>query len=159
MCSENNDLTENSQAVIAYLNIMQSIIQRMASNSASCKTWCITLVSAILVLAIDKSKQPWCALIALIPISLFLFLDTYYLFLEKSFRESYKSFIEKLHQGKVVVTDLFAINPPSPITFAMLKSSLKSHAIWPFYLALGAVIMIVLIVFVKECPNTQLLGK
>ncbi len=35
-----------SGAVQSYLGILQGVINRMASNSAGCKTWCITLVSA-----------------------------------------------------------------------------------------------------------------
>jgi hypothetical protein len=59
----------------------------MASNSASCKAWCITLVSAILVIVADKGK-PQHALITIIPTVLFLVLDTYYLAIEM-FRQSY----------------------------------------------------------------------
>ena len=92
---------ENSQAVQAHLSITQSVIQRMASNSTSCKTWCITLVSAILVVVADKGK-PRYALIAVIPTVLFLVLDCYYLALERMFRRSYNSFIDKLHQGEVI---------------------------------------------------------
>src|SRR5438093_12622802 len=47
---------ENSQAVHAHLGIMQSVIQRMASNSSSCMSWCIALVSDVLVLVADHGK-------------------------------------------------------------------------------------------------------
>jgi hypothetical protein len=80
-----DEFKENSQAVQAHLGISQAIIQRMAANSASCKTWCITLVSAILVIVADKCKSQY-ALIAIVPIILFLVLDTYYLALERMFR-------------------------------------------------------------------------
>src|SRR3990172_5550441 len=105
-----NEFKENSQAVQAHLSITQSVIQRMAANSTSCKAWCITLVSAILVIVADKGR-PQYALIAIIPTILFLALDTYYLSLEKMFRHSYNSFIEKLHSGKVVAADLYAVSP------------------------------------------------
>ncbi len=71
-----NEFKENSQAVQAHLSITQAVIQRMAANSASCKAWCITLVSAILVIVADKGK-PHYALIAVIPNVLFLVLDAY----------------------------------------------------------------------------------
>ncbi len=90
----------DSAAVQAHLNIAQSVIQRMAANSAACKTWCITLVSAILVIVADKGK-PHYALIGVIPTILFLVLDSYYLALEKMLRHSYNNFIEKLHTGEV----------------------------------------------------------
>ena|SRR3989338_243886 len=56
---------ENSQAVQSHLTILQAVIQRMANNSSSSKAWCITLVSAILVIVADKGKPQyaWIAVI------------------------------------------------------------------------------------------------
>jgi hypothetical protein len=132
--SENNEYSENSLAVQGHLGIMQSVIQRMATNSTSCKAWCITLVSAILVIVADKGK-PQYALIAIIPTALFLVLDSYYLALEKMFRQSYNNFIEKLHNGKVVAPDLYAVSPDGS-QFKNLFVSMLSFSIWPFYLTL-----------------------
>jgi len=136
-----NKYKENSQAVQAHLQITQSVIQRMASNSASCKAWCITLVSAILVIVADKGK-PHYALISIIPNFLFLTLDSYYLSLEKMFRESYNIFINKLHENKLVATDLYAVSPTGNL-WKILPKSLISFSIWPFYLTLFIMICIV----------------
>jgi hypothetical protein len=138
--AEENTFRENSQAVQAHLTIMQAVIQRMASNSASCKTWCITLVSAILVLIADKGK-PELVWIAVIPIVLFLALDAYYLSLEKMFRLSYNTFIDKLHQGKLVASDLYAVVPSGSI-YRTMGVSLMSFSIWPFYLTLFIMVII-----------------
>ena len=73
-----NNYQEDFQAVQSHLNIIQSVIQRMSTNSASCKAWCITLVSAILVIVTDKSKPEY-ALISIIPVILFFFFFSYYL--------------------------------------------------------------------------------
>lgn len=129
---------EDSPAVQAHLGITQAVIQRMASNSGSCKAWCITLVSAILVIVADKGK-PRYALIAMVPTILFLILDTYYLALEKRFRKSYNSFIDKLHKGQVVASDLYAVTPQGP-PFRTFVASMRSFSIWPFYLTLGVMI-------------------
>ena len=134
-----------------YISITQSVIQRMAANSTSCKAWCITLVSAILVIVADKGR-PQYALIAIIPTILFLALDTYYLSLEKMFRHSYNSFIEKLHSGKVVAADLYAVSP-SGHTFKTLYSSLRSFSIWPFYLSLLVMIWLVKAIVIVPMPN------
>lgn len=138
--AENEQFRENSQAVQAHLGITQSVIQRMASNSASCKSWCITLVSAILVIVADKGN-PQYSLIAVIPTVLFLILDTYYLALERMFRQSYNAFIEKLHSGKVVAPDLYAVVPSGSI-FSTFFASLLSFSIWPFYLTLIGMVLI-----------------
>lgn len=123
----NGEYRENSQAVQAHLAIAQSVIQRMASNSSSCKAWCITLISAILVIVADKGK-PQYALIAIIPTTLFLVLDSYYLALERMFRQSYNGFIEKLHIGKVIAPDLYAVTPYGSL-FKTFFSSLISFSI------------------------------
>lgn len=138
--TQNTEYHENSQAVQAHLSITQSVIQRMASNSSSCKAWCITMVSAILVIVADKGK-PQYALIALIPAILFLILDSYYLALEKMFRRSYNLFIEKLHTGNIISSDLYAVSPSGNLTktFAV---SLGSFSIWPFYITLIVMIFI-----------------
>lgn len=129
-------------AVQSHLTIAQSIIQRMASNSASCKAWCITLVSAILVIVTGKENiQAKYTLIAMIPTLLFLVLDTYYLALEKMFRNSYNSFIEKLHKNQITPSDLYVVSPTGNI-FKSFFCSLKSFSIWPFYLMLFLMIWI-----------------
>ncbi len=129
-----DEFKENSQAVQAHLTIIQSIVQRMASNSASCKTWCITIVSAILVVVADKDTPNY-VLIAIIPILLFFALDIYYLALEKSFRNTYNGFIQKLHKNLLVADDFFVINPTGKFV-AELYESFISFATWPFYLTL-----------------------
>ena len=48
--TEQQSLNAESPVVRAHLIILQGSIQRLADNSRACKTWCITLVSAVLVL-------------------------------------------------------------------------------------------------------------
>jgi len=138
--SEEEQIYIESSAVQAHLNITQSVIQRMASNSTSCKAWCITLVSAILVIVADKGNSNY-ALLALIPTLLFLVLDAYYLALERGFRESYNSFIEKLNKGRVQADDVYCITPKGP-WLKKLTGALRSFSIWPFYLTLVVMILL-----------------
>lgn len=123
-----------SGAVQSYLGILQGVINRMASNSAGCKTWCITIVSAIVVIIADKSN-PVYVWVSLIPVLLFLFLDSYYLGLEQRFRDSYNIFIKKLHTCEAQIEDVFIVNPGVGM-WLTLKSTLKaafSLSVWPFY--------------------------
>lgn len=135
-----NKLSENSQAVQAHLGITQSVIQRMSANSVSCKSWCITLVSAILVIIADKNVADY-AYIAIIPTILFLILDAYYLSLEKAFRQIYNDFIEKIHNETINIKDLYSITPQSNTLYNFLES-LCSFSIWPFYSTLILMIII-----------------
>jgi len=146
MCERDKQGTD-SPAVQAHLHILQTVIQRMASNSASCKAWCITLVSAILVIVADKRKPSY-AFLALIPTLLFLVLDSYYLALERGFRESYNSFIGKLHEGKVRAEDVYYITPQGPLVLK-LAGALLSFSIWPFYVTLIVMIWLAKVLVIR----------
>lgn len=127
-------INHESSAVHTYINILQALINRMASNSAAAKTWCITLVSAIMVFASDNSLSDavW---IALIPVLLFLFLDAYYLGLERGFRLVYNEFIKKLHDGSAKSSDLYLFNlsPQSANIWLSTSKAILSTSVWPFY--------------------------
>ncbi len=132
---------ENSPAVHAPLSIMQSVIARMADGSRSCKTWCVIIIAAILVLGAGMTEfdHLW---IAYVPLIVFLGLDMYYLALERRFRASYNAFLQKLRSGDVTAEDLFEITPAGSAAKAWF-ATLGSIAIWPFYLVLAGVIAFV----------------
>lgn len=136
--TNSNPLSEESPSVQAHLQIMQGVITRMASNSTASKAWCITIVSAILVLVADKSKPEY-AFIALVPIVLFLALDSYYLALEKAFRNSYNEFIKKLHDQNICSDDLYSVVPRGSMTRHQIYA-LKSFSVWGFYGCLGIMV-------------------
>lgn len=133
-------ITEQSPSVQIHLQILQSVIQRMASNSTSCKAWCITIVSAILALIADKEK-PELAWLAVIPTALFLALDAYYLALEKACRDSYNSFVEKLHGGQARLEDVFLVAPEGEMSLHQLRA-LASFSVWGFYSSLALLIFL-----------------
>lgn len=133
-----------SPSVQSYLAILQSVISRMASNSAACKTWCITLVSAIVVVIADKGKPNY-VWISVVPIALFLLLDSYYLFLERQFRGVYNDFIRKLHFGNATVDDVFFVAPRTGVSSTSLHilRACGSISIWPFYALLAVMLLVV----------------
>jgi hypothetical protein len=128
------NLTDDSPSVQGHSAVLQSVIQRMAANSVQCKTWCVTLVSAILILITDKNR-PYLVGIGLYPIVIFGVLDAYYLGLEKQFRESYDAFVRKLHAGTLTPDDLFHVAPKGDSSKYQIQA-LKSFAVWGFYLSL-----------------------
>jgi len=133
-----------SGAVQSYLGILQGVINRMASNSAGCKTWCITLVSAIMVVIADKSISSY-VWVAMIPVSLFLFLDSYYLGLEKRFIDTYNKFIKKLHSEEAKIEDVFIVDPGGGfwLTLSATFKAAFSPSVWPFYSLLVVMLGIV----------------
>src|SRR5688572_18813742 len=128
----------DSPAVQSYLTILQGVIGRMASNSAGAKTWCIALVSAIIVVVADKA-EPGYVWIALVPVALFFLLDAYYLGLERQFRDHYNDFIGKLHEEKAKVEDVFIVTPGGGLSGTMRAAlwACWSASVWPFYLLLA----------------------
>jgi hypothetical protein len=134
----------DSPGVQSYLEILQSVINRMATNSSASKTWCIGLVSAIVVVVADKGK-PEFIWIAIFPIVLFLFLDSYYLSLEIRFRDRYNTFIKKLHDEEATIDDVFIVSPVKGFK-SIARSSAKAVAslsVWPFYGLLIAMLFVV----------------
>lgn len=123
-----------SVSVQTHLSILQNLIQRMASNSVVCKTWCITLVSAILVMVVDKGKENYIYL-GLFPIIIFALLDMYYLGLERAFKDSYNQFIFKLHSNTLMIDDLYMIKPTGTNLCSLMKCG-SSPSVWIFYLSL-----------------------
>ena len=139
--TEDETPNENSPAVHAHLSIMQAVIARMADSSRSCKTWCVTIISAILVLGAGMTEfdHLW---IAYVPLVLFLGLDMYYLALERRFRSSYNAFLHKLRSDDLAVSDLYEVMPAGSATKSWI-ATFGSLAIWPFYFVLAGVIAFV----------------
>ena len=138
---ENQPLNENSSAVQAHLTIMQGVINRMTENSRSCKVWCVTLVAAVLVL-VARTGEPQHVLIALVPTLLFLFLDSYYLALERAFIRSQNAFAGKLHRGELESADLYRVIPSGMGWRLVGRCLFGSFSIWPFYLLVTATVLL-----------------
>ena len=143
-----SDCKADREDVRVHLQMMQSVITRMADNSRACKTWAVTLVAAILVVVArfggadeETAFGAEMAWIALVPAFLFWVLDSYYLALEQSFRDSYNDFVSNLHAGRPVKSSVFKIEKSGSILKHLWKSQ-KSFAIWPFYLAVAALIVV-----------------
>ncbi|HEB30313.1 MAG TPA: hypothetical protein ENI15_05485 [Spirochaetes bacterium] len=79
-----------NEYLLAEVTIIQDIIKRMAFNSFMIKGWAITLVVVALLLK-GNIYQVW---IAFIPLLVFWFLDTYFLWQERMYRKLYDWVVE-----------------------------------------------------------------
>ena len=87
---------ENSQAQtggfmenkINHLNMIQDVINRMASNSFALKGWSVMLIAGIFVLS-GKDNDKLYFLVSYIPVIVFWGLDSYYLLQERLYRALY----------------------------------------------------------------------
>ena len=109
--SETPSLNTDSPAVQKHLDFLQGVIDRMAAESRALKTWCITIVAAILFVVARTDAHGYTTLIALFPVAAFGVLDAYYLGLERGFRVEYNEFIGKLHSKQLSVNDLYVVKP------------------------------------------------
>jgi hypothetical protein len=119
--------------VTAHINLLQGIINRLADNSSSCKTWCLTLVGALLSLA-GATHVPAIVTFALVPVVIFGFLDTMYLAQEKAYRDLYNRKVDAIRRGSYGREDLFDANARRHIRH--FRDALTSWSIWPIYLSL-----------------------
>ena len=105
-----------------FISYLEGIINRMASNSASCKNWLL----AILVI-------------------LFCVLDAYYIGCEKYFRNIMGEFVKKVRlDGSQYVSGLYEFEKRS--VWDDIKSVFRgffSIATWPFY---GTIIVLVFLI-------------
>lgn len=71
-----------------HLEMIQSVISRMAQNSFYMKGWSVAIISALFVLAskTDKSTYFW---FALVPTTAFWIMDGFFLWQERLFRRLY----------------------------------------------------------------------
>ncbi len=76
---------------LKHLEMLQQVITRMANNSFLIKGWSLTLLAALLTLALrDKIYQVlW---ISIIPVTMFWILDGYFLRQERLFRKLYDKY-------------------------------------------------------------------
>jgi len=90
-------------AEVDHLKMIQANIDRMNRCSFECKKWSVGLVAAVMAAA--AGTKPWLAFFGVVPTIIFLFLDAYYLWMERGFRNLYN----KVRLGED--TELFVMNP------------------------------------------------
>ena len=135
-----------------YLDILQSAISRMATNSFQLKGWSVALGSVIVGLT-AKDAQPQLAVIALLPVVVFCVLDAYFLGLERGFRDLYERFVAGPAAPNRPALYSMAFDTTKTSTFA----ALGSRSVWAVH---GVVVVIALAVAVwgVSCKNGSACG-
>jgi hypothetical protein len=97
-------VSERKEYLMKEVEIIQSIIKRMASNSFLIKGWTVALVVAVLLLDGNKFH----AIIAYIPLTMFWALDAFFLWQEKMYRKLYEWVIKNRLKTDDYLLDLNA---------------------------------------------------
>lgn len=122
-----------------FISLLQENINRMAGNSANCKTWLVTLVAAITALQLTADDLRNILWIAPGLIVLFYCLDSYYLSLERKFISIERDFVAKAKSKEedTLTEGIYKINIKEVTDKkATFWSSLVSWSTIPFYLGL-----------------------
>ena len=148
-----------------YIDLLQTNINRMAANSANCKTWLTGIITALIALGVkfspDKStpciflpdkfpseKISCIFLIAIVPLILFYFLDSFYLGLEKRFILLEKKFIGLLKSNMDFDKDIYVLSPRDMGSdFEYIWKGMRSHSTWPFYSILFVMLIVLHFIF------------
>src|SRR5262249_27435466 len=120
----------DNPAVTAHMNMLQAIINRLATQSSSSKTWCLTLVGALISFA-GATKTPSIVTFALVPVLIFGFLDMMYLAQEKAYRDLFNDLAERIRHGEYGKNQFFCASA-APARKHVLHA-LVSWSIWPVY--------------------------
>ncbi len=119
---------------IEHLKMIQSIVTRMNTNSFQIKGWTITLVSALLALYANSGKVTY-IFIALIPVLIFWFLDSYYLQQERKFRALYNDIVNVANYGTDIKEFEMSLDKYKTGEYCIMRSMI-SITILPLYLLL-----------------------
>ena len=124
------------ESKLKHLELIQGVINRMASNSFRLKEWSVVLVSAILFLAAREDCGE-VALIALVPAVVFWGLDAYFLWQERLYRALYD------HVRMLVPHEIDFSMKTDIFTGRRLRwiSSFFSRTLLAFYLAVAIAVV------------------
>lgn len=130
----------DNPAVMAHITMLQGIINRLAGASASCKTWCLALVSSLVSLA-GATHVPAIVAVALVPVAIFGFLDTMYLGQERAYRTLFATVVARIRDGTYTrADDAFEAN--ASLKGADCFAAFLSWAVWPVYGGLAALYVV-----------------
>ena len=85
---EKNTETRFEGNLVSYLQMIQSVIDRMSTSASLFKGFAATIISGIIVISISKLSVTL-IICSILPIVLFANMDVYYLQLEKRYRFMY----------------------------------------------------------------------
>lgn len=131
---------------LAHLEMVQSVINRMSSNSFQLKSWSVVLVSALFALAAEDSQVLFVYL-AYFPSAAFWVLDAYYLRQERLFRKLY-DYVRVLDESKIdfsMDTSRFASSVDSWFEVVFSRTLLIFHGV-----VLGTIVVVMFVVILTH---------
>lgn len=142
MCDNNTKTPFSSSEVQGFITQLDSIINRMANNSANAKNWLMTLLAAAIAIQWSQNsldKILW----LLVPTALFMLTDMYYLGMERRFKNIQNDFIKDVREGNDIRNTVYSISKSSKCEqICNTFCAFGSLSIWPFYVIVAACIVV-----------------
>ena len=127
-----------------YISLLQENINRMASNSANCKTWLVTILAALLAIQVSLQELQGILWVALIPAILFYVLDSYYLGLERRFIRIEGNFVEHERHDEDLSALLYNFDTKTIMSDRKATwQAMGSTSTWPFYIIVIFIIVVI----------------
>lgn len=125
-----------------HLELIQGVVNRMASNSFLFKGWSITIIAGISAFA-AKDSNTTLMIVPIVSTMLFWSIDAYYLMLERAFRNIYNS-VAKLSPEKIN----YALTPDkNDLTFSCwLKTFFGRPVLLLFYCTVLTMLILLVLV-------------
>ena len=123
---------------VEYLQMIQEPICRMSTISAIFKGFAATIVAGIAALSYTDINN-WVLALSFVPVLLFLFLDIYYLQLERKYRYLY----EQVRSDNHDIDFSMVLTKNKKAARARIWDCLLSPSIWQFYPAMIAFLVAV----------------
>lgn len=128
---------------LKHLDYIHNTINRMSTNSFLIKGWAITIISALFIFSDNKMNERILA-IAVLAMVVFWYLNGYFLHQERKFRALYDK-VRKLSENEIdfsMSTEEFKEDKYN------LISGIFGKTVWPLYLAI--ILMVIIIQYIAE---------
>lgn len=134
-----------------HLELIQSVISRMATNSFAIKGWTVTLIAGLMALSAATASEKLFFFIAYVPAFAFWILDSYFLSLEKIYRKIYTYtahdlLTEQEHYSldkNIYISRFRDENNYEYSGLNHIANCCFNKTIWPFYLGLIALVSLI----------------
>ncbi|MDX8338831.1 hypothetical protein SLH46_06540 [Draconibacterium sp. IB214405] len=124
------------------IDLIQGVINRMASNSFLLKGWLVSLIAVILALSKDSiltNDLTYLSLVLILPVIVFWYLDAFFLHKEKCYRKLYEWVIENRKNTNDFLYSLDYSRFKNKVS--SLFSIMFSKTLFPFY---GIIVLILI---------------
>lgn len=132
---------------IKHLEMIESVIERMARNSFQLKGWTMTLVSAIIALFAKDADHRF-IIFATLPVIGFWLLDSFYLQQERKFRLLYKNIVAKDENDIDFSMDISMANGTveEMKRLCFCRCLFSASEIWFYWIIAVAVIVLIIVI-------------